>query len=123
MKPIQARPAHMYNLLALHAQGRSAMPLPLSAGKQQTRELTPSKIITNNSKHRYYQRREVDGLRGRMEQSTRCQWDTLSNHNQNIGTIQHYMPMGHHSIQLNKYTTQYINGTIQQYMPMGHNSI
>ena len=57
----------MYNLLALHAQGRSAMPLPLSAGKQQTRELTPSKIITINSQHRYYQRREVDGLRGRME--------------------------------------------------------
>ena len=31
---------------ALHAQGRSATPLPLSAGKQQTRELTPSKINT-----------------------------------------------------------------------------
>ena len=30
---------------ALHAHGRSATPLPLSAGKQQTRELTPSKII------------------------------------------------------------------------------
>ena len=31
---------------ALHAHGRSATPLPLSAGKQQTRELTPSKINT-----------------------------------------------------------------------------
>ena len=31
---------------ALHAHGRSATPLPLFAGKQQTRELTPSKINT-----------------------------------------------------------------------------
>ena len=51
----------MYNLLALHAQDRSAMPLPLSAGKQQTRELTPSKIITITVTTDNYQRREVDG--------------------------------------------------------------
>ena len=60
----------MYNLLALHAQDRSAMPLPLSAGKQQTRELTPSKIITITVNTDNYQRREVDGQWGRMEQST-----------------------------------------------------
>ena len=60
----------MYNLLALHAQDRSAMPLPLSAGKQQTRELTPSKIITITINTDNYQRREVDGQWGRMEQST-----------------------------------------------------
>ena len=69
-KPILAHPAHMYNLLALHAQDRSAMPLPLSAGKQQTRELTPSKIITITNNTYNYQRREVDGQWGRMEQST-----------------------------------------------------
>ena len=45
-KPIRARLAHMYKSFALHAHGRSAMLLPLSAGKQQTRELTLSKIIT-----------------------------------------------------------------------------
>ena len=60
----------MYNLLALHAQDRSAMPLPLSAGKQQTRELTPSKIITITVNTDNYQRREVDGQWGHMEQST-----------------------------------------------------
>ena len=60
----------MYNLLAHHAQDRSAMPLPLSAGKQQTRELTPSKIITITNNTCNYQRREVDGQWGRMEQST-----------------------------------------------------
>ena len=60
----------MYNLLALHAQDRSAMPLPLSAGKQQTCELTPSKIITITINTDNYQRREVDGQWGRMEQST-----------------------------------------------------
>ena len=60
----------MYNLLALHAQDRSAMPLPLSVGKQQTRELTPSKIITITVNTDNYQRREVDGQWGRMEQST-----------------------------------------------------
>ena len=70
IKLIHARPAHMYNLLALHAQDRSAMPLPLSAGKQQTRELTPSKIITITVNTDNYQRREVDGQWGRMEQST-----------------------------------------------------
>ena len=69
-KPIHARPAHMYNLFALHAQGRSAMPLPLSAGKQQTRELTPSKIITITNHTNNYQRRKVDGQWVRMEQST-----------------------------------------------------
>ena len=37
--------AHVQSL-ALRAHGRSATPLPLSAGKQQTRELTPSKINT-----------------------------------------------------------------------------
>ena len=46
------------------------MPLPLSAGKQQTRELTPSKIITITVNTDNYQRREVDGQWGRMEQST-----------------------------------------------------
>ena len=70
VKPIHARPAHIYNFLALHAQDRSAMPLPLSAGKQQTRELTPSKIITITINTDNYQRREVDGQWGRMEQST-----------------------------------------------------
>ena len=55
---------------ALHAQDRSATPLPLSAGKQQTRELTPSKIITITVNTDNYQRREVDGQWGRMEQST-----------------------------------------------------
>ena len=69
-KLIHARPAHMYNLLALHTQDRSAMPLPLSAGKQQTRELTPSKIITITINTDNYQGREVDGQWGRMEQST-----------------------------------------------------
>ena len=37
--------AHVQSL-ALRAHGLSATPLPLSAGKQQTRELTPSKINT-----------------------------------------------------------------------------
>ena len=37
--------AHVQSL-ALRAHGRSATPLPLSAGKQQNRELTPSKINT-----------------------------------------------------------------------------
>ena len=60
----------MYNILAIHAQGRSTMPLPLSAGKQHTRELTPSKIITITNNTSNYQRREVDGQWGRMEQST-----------------------------------------------------
>ena len=69
-KPILAHPAHMYNHLALHAHDRSAMPLPLSAGKQQTCELTPSKIITITNNTYNYQRREVDGQWGRMEQST-----------------------------------------------------
>ena len=45
------------------------MPLPLSAGKQQTRELTPSKIITITNNTYNYQRREVDGQWGLMEQS------------------------------------------------------
>ena len=71
----------MYKSFALHAHGRSAMPLPLSAGKQQTRELTPSKIITITNNTNNYQRREVDGQWGLMEQSngtpTLCQWDTL----------------------------------------------
>ena len=44
-KLIHVRLAHMYKSLALYAHGRSTMPLPLSAGKQQTRELTPSNII------------------------------------------------------------------------------
>ena len=56
--------------LALRAHGRLATPLPLSAGKQQTRELTPSKIITITVNTDNYQRREVDGQWGRMEQST-----------------------------------------------------
>ena len=60
----------MYKSFALHAHGRSTMPLPLSAGKQQTRELTPSKIITITNNTDNYQRREVDGQWGRMEQST-----------------------------------------------------
>ena len=60
----------MYKPFALHAHGRSTMPLPLSTGKQQTRELTPSKIITITVNTDNYQRREVDGQWGRMEQST-----------------------------------------------------
>ena len=60
----------MYKSFALHAHGRSTMPLPLSAGEQQTRELMPSKIITITNNTYNYQRREVDGQWGRMEQST-----------------------------------------------------
>ena len=111
----------MYKLFALHAHGRSTMPLPLSAGKQQTRELTPSKIITITNNTDNYQHREVDGQWGRMEQSTQvsmghtvitnnntmeqsnitCLWDitafslTVMQHN---GTIQYSMSMGHRSI-------------------------
>ena len=59
----------MYKSFALHAHGRSAMTSPLSAGKQQTRELTPSKIITITNNTYNYQRREVDGQWGLMEQS------------------------------------------------------
>ena len=60
--------AHVQSL-ALRAHGRSATPLPLSAGKQQTRELTPSKIITITNNTYNYQHREVDGQWGLMEQS------------------------------------------------------
>ena len=63
-KPIRVRLTHMYKSFALHAHGRSTMPLPLSAGKQQTRELTPSKIITITNNTYNYQRREVDGQWG-----------------------------------------------------------
>ena len=95
----------MYNLLALHAQDRSAMPLPLSAGKQQTRELTPSKIITITVNTDNYQHREVDGQWGRMEQSTQVSMGHTVITNNTDGTIQYRMSMGHHSIQLNNHTT------------------
>ena len=95
----------MYNHLALHAHDRSAMPLPLSAGKQQTRELTPSKIITITVNTDNYQRREVDGQWGRMEQSTQVSMGHTVKPITTDGTIQYHMSMGHHSIQLNNHTT------------------
>ena len=98
-KPIHARPAHMYNLLALHAQGRSAMPLPLSAGKQQTREITPSKIITITNNTDNYQRREVDGQWGRMEQSTQVSMGhtVITNNNKWTNPISHVYGTSQHS--------------------------
>ena len=82
------------------------MPLPLSAGKQQTRELTPNKIIMITTIHVNYQRREVDGLWGLMEQSNgtiqycvnqdtmeqstiTCLWDITSFILSNIQPVQH----------------------------------
>ena len=97
-KPIRVRLAHMYKPFALHVHGRSTMPLPLSAGKQQTRELTPSKIITITNNTCNYQRREVDGQWRLMEQSNIVSMRhavTIYNHNWNnpithvYGTSQH----------------------------------
>ena len=73
----------MYKSFALHAHGRSAMPLPLCAGKQQTRELTPSKINTVTEYMCYYQCGEVDGQWGLMERPMEqsiiiCLWDITS---------------------------------------------
>ena len=113
----------MYNLLALHAQDRSAMPLPLSAGKQQTRELTPSKIIPITINTDNYQRREVDGQWVRMEQSTRCQWDTLSTDNNTMEQSNNTCLWGITAFSLTIIHNNTINGNIQYHMPMGHNSI
>ena len=78
------------------------MPLPLSAGKQQTRELTPSKIITITNNTYNYQRREVDGQWGLMEQSNGTTNIVSMVHAVKITTINrtiyYHMSMGHHSI-------------------------
>ena len=93
----------MYKSLALHAHGRSIMPLPLSAGKQQTRELMPSKINTITEYMYYNQRREVDSQWGLMEQSNgTIQYcvnrDTMEQSTITNGTIQYLMSMGHYNI-------------------------
>ena len=67
MESILAHPTHMYKSPALQAQGRSTTPLSLSAGKQQTHELAPSKINTHNNIQEFYQRREVEGTMPQME--------------------------------------------------------
>ena len=67
IEPILARLAHMYKSHALHSQGRSTTPLPLSAGKQQTRELTPSKINIITVYKCFYQHCEVGGIMPHME--------------------------------------------------------
>ena len=82
------------------------MPLPLSAGKQQTRELLPSKIITITNNTYNYQRREVDGQWGLMEQSNGTPNIVSMGHAVTIttinGTIHYHMSMGHNNIQLIK---------------------
>ena len=64
---------------ALHAQDRSATPLPLSAGKQQTRELTPSKINTITDYILYHNRgRYHHAINGTsMEHPMSCQWGIM----------------------------------------------
>ena len=53
----------------------------------------------------HYQRREVDGQWGRMEQSTQVSMGHTVITKTTDGTIQYHMPMGHHSIQLNNHIT------------------
>ena len=123
-KPIHAHPAHMYNLFALHAQGRSAIPLPLSVGKQQARELTPSKIITITNNTYNYQRREVDGQWGRMEQSTQVSMGhTVITNNNTMEQSNNTCLWGITAFSLTIIHNNTINGTIQYHMPMGHNNI